>query len=93
MRFQFHKGTIKTSILYILSFCKCHFNSIKVQLKLNAAKKQLSVTEFQFHKGTIKTLMEHAVSCSLLLFQFHKGTIKTFNGACRVVLFTAISIP
>ena len=31
--FQFHKGTIKTFMLYILKYVKYYFNSIKVRLK------------------------------------------------------------
>ena len=32
-----------------------NFNSIKVQLKLDAEGIAIPITKFQFHKGTIKT--------------------------------------
>ena len=55
MKFQFHKGTIKT---YHPSFGEAlifDFNSIKVRLKLNINGNVQYVLTFQFHKGTIKT--------------------------------------
>ena len=56
MKFQFHKGTIKTNILRIKIEDKCNFNSIKVQLRRGLGGKPTEPAEFQFHKGTIKTL-------------------------------------
>ena len=53
--FQFHKGTIKTSISPPLSLRPPNFNSIKVRLKLYQHKSQVVRLTFQFHKGTIKT--------------------------------------
>ena len=34
LRFQFHKGTIRTYLRHDLADCVTHFNSIKVQLEL-----------------------------------------------------------
>ena len=79
-KFQFHKGTIKTSAPIDFIIIATHFNSIKVRLKLDI---QLPVQNilalFQFHKGTIKTgvLVGGGLGCTG--FQFHKGTIKTLN--------------
>ena len=54
-----------------------HFNSIKVQLKLDQLYLGLKYfARFQFHKGTIKACFAIWQCRSLNLFQFHKGTIK-----------------
>ena len=56
LKFQFHKGTIKTQMASILVREGCsYFNSIKVRLKPNLAGENSAVLGFQFHKGTIKT--------------------------------------
>ena len=57
IRFQFHKGTIKTLLKFLTMFLLfTDFNSIKVQLKPNLfTDLQTPVVVFQFHKGTIKT--------------------------------------
>ena len=55
--FQFHKGTIKTSILLFLSrqsiIFQFHKGTIKTKPKM---LREPSAVKFQFHKGTIKTL-------------------------------------
>ena len=56
--FQFHKGTIKTSISYDVEDGAPTFNSIKVQLRLMRLAPMPFPTFFQFHKGTIKTLFK-----------------------------------
>ena len=53
--FQFHKGTIKTTILFRQVNQKTYFNSIKVRLKLRKRRAKICGGKFQFHKGTIKT--------------------------------------
>ena len=53
--FQFHKGTIKTSVLFPITPLLLNFNSIKVRLKLTAGTNLTVGYSFQFHKGTIKT--------------------------------------
>ena len=55
IRFQFHKGTIKTYQQCILSALVLHFNSIKVRLKPVVFVCCDVTSLFQFHKGTIKT--------------------------------------
>ena len=53
--FQFHKGTIRTTILTTLTSSTQNFNSIKVRLELGALLHRLYDSTFQFHKGTIRT--------------------------------------
>ena len=56
LRFQFHKGTIKTIILTVFCLVLSNFNSIKVRLKLLIFQRIINrMRKFQFHKGTIKT--------------------------------------
>ena len=54
-RFQFHKGTIKTTSIKVAKGIEDNFNSIKVQLKLEHKYQFTAKYQFQFHKGTIKT--------------------------------------
>ena len=56
MKFQFHKGAIKTPKAASESKPKPGFNSIKVRLKRLLAGKGVLNGKFQFHKGAIKTL-------------------------------------
>ena len=79
VKFQFHKGTIKTLLCMLLySFVSLYFNSIKVQLKRHFRRKSAWALQFQFHKGTIKTVdANYRIALSSSTFQFHKGTIKT----------------
>ena len=87
LKFQFHKGTIKTAYGRSPCVLQRDFNSIKVQLKpfitTPFGSKQYT---FQFHKGTIKTFLEVLNFCVVYEFQFHKGTIKTCNVWCRLLL-------
>ena len=53
--FQFHKGTIRTHILFYHPPDVPDFNSIKVRLELIIAGDQSPIGTFQFHKGTIRT--------------------------------------
>ena len=54
--FQFHKGTIKTSVISSsIQISQENFNSIKVQLKQMQQTSDALKYLFQFHKGTIKT--------------------------------------
>ena len=45
-----------------------HFNSIKVQLELEAVELPSQRLEFQFHKGTIRTLRSAGSADGLLYF-------------------------
>ena len=55
IRFQFHKGTIKTQLPEYAENTRFYFNSIKVRIKPYAGKGIGFGETFQFHKGTIKT--------------------------------------
>ena len=53
--FQFHYGSIKSTILYILIDMRENFNSTMVRLKDgNSTNNQPSKCSFQFHYGSIK---------------------------------------
>ena len=55
LKFQFHKGTIKTNLSLQKTALYKHFNSIKVRLKRLGSYAGKGIGLFQFHKGTIKT--------------------------------------
>ena len=55
MRFQFHKGTIRTKINTLEKDKESNFNSIKVRLEQCELNLPLDAVKFQFHKGTIRT--------------------------------------
>ena len=78
VRFQFHKGSIKTFPDSVKdSQFLPNFNSIKVRLRPNENEVSFCLCKFQFHKGSIKTLSSNWQSCKASVFQFHKGSIKT----------------
>ena len=90
--FQFHKGTIKTSVTRHREADGINFNSIKVRLKHYSI---VPLTFEQYNFNSIKVRLKQNVLNSFLvivLFQFHKGTIKTgFTPTRRKN--TSISIP
>ena len=53
--FQFHKGTIRTTIKVDRIKLEGHFNSIKVRLEPLMVTPEGKLSAFQFHKGTIRT--------------------------------------
>ena len=55
LKFQFHKGTIRTLLELHNLFKVPHFNSIKVRLELLVVLLLTRFALFQFHKGTIRT--------------------------------------
>ena len=55
VKFQFHKGTIKTAPRRVPHTLREDFNSIKVRLKRAYIVHSDVAKGFQFHKGTIKT--------------------------------------
>ena len=58
-KFQFHKGTIRTTNTGKFYIKDTYFNSIKVQLEQMCFNLRLKVNIiFQFHKGTIRTVGE-----------------------------------
>ena len=90
IKFQFHKGTIRTQTQFCSLLVNCYFNSIKVRLERPFSLHSTSFALFQFHKGTIRTNQERLNTSLGREFQFHKGTIRTpraFDEACCEVLF------
>ena len=68
LKFQFHKGTIKTYARLHVSVALTYFNSIKVRLKLPSGDDAFRhADEFQFHKGTIKTYTIRKVYASNII--------------------------
>ena len=60
LRFQFHKGTIRTPIAYDGSSVQAYFNSIKVRLELASL---LLKTEKFINFNSIKVRLEHFLLC------------------------------
>ena len=55
-KFQFHKGTIRTTHILGVEVIEGNFNSIKVQLEQSwTSGDSCALKIFQFHKGTIRT--------------------------------------
>ena len=76
--FQFHKGTIKTSVTRHREADGINFNSIKVRLKHYSI---VPLTFEQYNFNSIKVRLKlFRTNKSVVMnngFQFHKGTIKT----------------
>ena len=89
-QFQFHKGTIRTTVAKALRRFDIHFNSIKVQLEPSIPSHQCPLsTVFQFHKGTIRTSDEQSPSHSLSYFnsikvQLERGIHAARNAPCFI---------
>ena len=79
MKFQFHKGAIRTCVLLVSLCLCCHFNSIKVRLEHIANIQAAPTATFQFHKGAIRTVSTQLVADKSVSFQFHKGAIRTLE--------------
>ena len=62
IRFQFHKGAIRTCHAVYVTEDKRHFNSIKVRLELSSHLSGHIPFLFQFHKGAIRTIPLMAVT-------------------------------
>ena len=77
MKFQFHKGAIRTVEFSHLLGVELNFNSIKVRLELHIRLFfQVYIRDF----NSIKVRLEQLCGESLAhgsLFQFHKGAIRT----------------
>ena len=77
IKFQFHKGTIKTVHEQCNGFCLYDFNSIKVRLK----PRHHHITDISyFYFNSIKVRLKPDIIWLrqfVSIFQFHKGTIKT----------------
>ena len=93
MLFQFHYGSIKSTIK-ICRHSPCrNFNSTMVRLK-DWLKDGLGTNPqiFQFHYGSIKRLTWLVISLVSLVFQFHYGSIKSESMIFKIVN-NHISIP
>ena len=81
-RFQFHKGTIRTSIQNGKTGYDSHFNSIKVRLEREWRDFGGAMPSFQFHKGAIRT--SYATSAGSANSDFNsikvRLELKTANG-------------
>ena len=79
IRFQFHKGTIRTWCSMRSTTLTIYFNSIKVRLELYLPDAK-ACDNGNFN--SIKVRLEPPVNSGALAvppFQFHKGTIRTSN--------------
>ena len=77
LRFQFHKGTIRTRLRLWMMATILYFNSIKVRLELEF-KSKCGFKKRNFN--SIKVRLERMASGAIGAppgFQFHKGTIRT----------------
>ena len=93
--FQFHKGSINTTVLAGCAALLCSFNSIKVRLIPTCEHDLICEFVFQFHKGSINTDAGLPVSSSDIKFQFHKGSINTsliINIRLRRICFNSIKV-
>ena len=77
--FQFHTGSIKRWVRFLVGSSLERFNSILVRLKV-----KLMGTEngeniwFQFHTGSIKSdYVPSITGLANAMFQFHTGSIKS----------------
>ena len=94
--FQFHKGAIKTQLLFTGSFTASQFQFHKGTIKtLNSKPLLTALTDF----NSIKVRLKHAELKTSFDrfdgFQFHKGTIKTASAtACSLVFnyFNSIKV-
>ena len=93
--FQFHKGTIKTTVLPSTLSTFAHFNSIKVRLKLIILQVFYHVLS-NFNSIKVRLKLDPPSRWELPpKFQFHKGTIKTTlcNNHCLSLLhFNSIKV-
>ena len=83
IKFQFHKGTIRTSKPTTRRLLNANFNSIKVQLEL---QKLLPLGSNASNFNSIKVQLERMAQDGIRRrsrFQFHKGTIRTNRFICK----------
>ena len=72
LKFQFHKGTIRTEEQKDRCKIALYFNSIKVQLELYIRKMFIIIRKFQFHKGTIRTNL----CAQIIIYNLYFNSIK-----------------
>ena len=79
LRFQFHKGTIRTFYLFALRFlCRLfqfHKGTIRTPLRVTP---RLYLANFNSIKVQLEPSIPMKNTSLCFLFQFHKGTIRTF---------------
>ena len=61
MKFQFHKGAIRTEESVPATLTVIYFNSIKVRLEREHYSSPATPSRFQFHKGAIRTALQAKV--------------------------------
>ena len=85
LRFQFHKGSIRTRFGYVNKnddYSQFQFHKGSIRTLHVFHPDVYSCRVFQFHKGSIRTVVVWNVLLSIRMkFQFHKGSIRTIN-AC-----------
>ena len=77
LKFQFHKGAIRTGPSEFAFFSLRNFNSIKVRLE-QVMRKNNNIKQLNFN--SIKVRLEHQEIINRFAvaeFQFHKGAIRT----------------
>ena len=101
VKFQFHKGAIRTHRGFLVGCNLGDFNSIKVRLERTVIISDTThLSQFQFHKGAIRTHVAEQVTKEILNFNSikvrleHNKSIATVNatsfqfhkGAIRTLL-------
>ena len=93
IRFQFHKGTIKT-LIYALTLVGGYlfqFHKGTIKTRTVAVSRTANAT-FQFHKGTIKTSLLTHNALSVAYFNSIKVRLKHIKNVSQLVS-KPISIP
>ena len=86
-RFQFHKGSIKTVLIYTACRDACQFQFHKGSIKTTRADGGYRRTDsFNSTKVRLRPSVIDPISSVIDEFQFHKGSIKTFG------LFVIVSL-
>ena len=92
--FQFHSGSIRSSLVRCrLTLFDC-FNSKVVRLEVSMRKtRRLYTCTFQFHSGSIRRTASFFSSVTKSKFQFHSGSIR--RKCCRLIRseHRCVSIP
>ena len=76
LKFQFHKGAIKTRMPTRQEAYFLRFNSIKVRLRHGRDDDVYQLYAFQFHKGAIKTLINNNMSTTYNSFNSIKVRLR-----------------
>ena len=93
-KFQFHKGTIRTTYHNALKTIKHKFHKGTIRTH-RERRPHHTLLIFQFHKGTIRTISTRRCASGRSVFQFHKGTIRTLRQGqtyCKISYFNSIKV-